>query len=155
MKRSAIPDLILQQGADAIGVWEERYSRRELDGVDMDGLRHQFLRMLASSRRRLRRPAVPNPPQDLDAPCRDMHGFDKRMANFCVRQDGGGHVRLLSDERAASDDRQPRFLSDISLINLVEETGSGNGPTIVELNCSPPIMRTGTCSRGSTWAWLS
>ena len=82
MKRSAIPDLILQQGADAIGVWKERYSRRELDGVDIDGLRHQFLRMLASSRRRLRRPAVPNPPQELDAPCRDMHGFDKRMANF-------------------------------------------------------------------------
>jgi hypothetical protein len=78
---------------------------------------------------------------------RDMQGFDKRMANFCVLQDGK-HARLRPDGCVAEDPgpggvapgagrRRPRPLGDISLISLVDETGSLKGRPILELDCSP------------------
>jgi hypothetical protein len=78
---------------------------------------------------------------------RDMQGFDKRMADFCVSQDGG-HARLLPDGRVAglpgaggvagpAGEQQPRPLGDISLIRLVETTGLPNGRKILDLDCSP------------------
>jgi hypothetical protein len=68
---------------------------------------------------------------------RDLQGFDKRMANFCVRQDGR-EIRLLPDGRVAGGaESPPRPLGDISVIRLVEETGSLKGPAILELDCSP------------------
>ena len=77
---------------------------------------------------------------------RDMQGFDKRMANFCVRQ-GGEFARLLPDGRVARDagprdtaassgEQEPRPLGDISRITLVEETGSLKGPPLLDLDAS-------------------
>jgi hypothetical protein len=70
---------------------------------------------------------------------RDVQGFDKRMASFCVPGRRGGYVPVLPDgcihgERKG--ERKPRPLGDISLIRLVEETGSPVGPAILELQYS-------------------
>jgi hypothetical protein len=96
-----------------------------------------------------REPAVYVPAIFVDNPWskvlgRDLQGFDKRMANFCVAQDGGTYARLLPDGRVAADaapgggERTPRPLGDVSLIRLVDETGSAEGPTLLEFS-SPPL----------------
>jgi hypothetical protein len=69
---------------------------------------------------------------------RDVQGFDKRMASFCV-PGRRGPVAVLPDgcmhgQRGAA--RTPRPLEDISLVRLVEQTGSAQGPAVLELDYS-------------------
>jgi hypothetical protein len=71
---------------------------------------------------------------------RDVQGFDKRMADFCVAG-AGGPRRLLPDGRvpadAGPDAGRLKRLGDLVLVRLVEETGSQKGPPILQLDCSP------------------
>src|SRR5262249_46007578 len=79
---------------------------------------------------------------------RDLQGFDKRMANFCVPIGADKYARLLPNGVVAADaesahtgsgagEQAPRPLGDISLIRLVGETGSLEGPKVLELDSSP------------------
>jgi hypothetical protein len=69
---------------------------------------------------------------------RVLQGFDKRMANFCIRPGGGDPARLLPDGRlAGAAGSPPRPLGDIALVQLVQETGLTKGPPILELDCAP------------------
>jgi hypothetical protein len=70
---------------------------------------------------------------------RDVQGFDKRMASFCVAGRDGNPVPVLPDgcmhgQRRGI--RSPRPLSDISLVRLVQQTGFPDGPDILELEYS-------------------
>jgi hypothetical protein len=70
---------------------------------------------------------------------RDVQGFDKRMVSFCVPRRDGGHVPVLPDGCLRGDRRRhraPRPLGDISLVRMVQETGSPVGPDILELEYS-------------------
>jgi hypothetical protein len=75
---------------------------------------------------------------------RDVQGFDKRMANFCVARGDGSFARLLPDGRVvepASAGAAVKIgavapLARISRINLVQNTGSPTGAPILDLDCA-------------------
>jgi hypothetical protein len=73
---------------------------------------------------------------------RDVQGFDKWMANFCVTR-GNDHARLLPDGRVVekvgpgtTKIGRVEALTNISKINLVQNTGSSDGVPILELDCA-------------------
>lgn len=67
---------------------------------------------------------------------RNVQGFDKWMADFCVRDsDGVTPLPLLPDGRLTKE-ASPRALADIRQVNLVTRTGKGpSGPKLLELDC--------------------
>lgn len=77
---------------------------------------------------------------------RDVQGFDKRMASFCITA-GAQSVPLLPDGRRIDADLlesvsssrawMPEPLGNITSINLATRAGDGGGRTIMELDCLP------------------
>ena len=75
---------------------------------------------------------------------RAVQGFDKRMANFCVPDEGNRRVTpLRPDGRLAKDDKHPKPLGSITRIALANRTGGESGPTLLELNCPPDAIDDG------------
>lgn len=74
---------------------------------------------------------------------RDVQGFAKCMADFCI-EDGNDIKPLRPDGRLLAGDRKSRPLAEISGIKLVERTvagGKSSGPTIMDLDCPPTRYR--------------
>jgi hypothetical protein len=72
---------------------------------------------------------------------RDLQGFDKWMASFCVARDNG-IARLLPDGRlvdvvagGAAKVRKVQPLASICQINLVQNTGGEAGKPLLDLDC--------------------
>jgi hypothetical protein len=93
-----------------------------------------------------RAPAVYVPAIFVDNPWskivgRDVQGFDKRLVDFCISQEGKDIARLCPDGRVAdsghSDSRPVADLAAISRIRLVDMMGSSDGGTVLDLDCSP------------------
>lgn len=64
---------------------------------------------------------------------RSVQGYDKRMANFCV-MDNGTLKPLRPDGRLAGD-KQPQPLASIAQIHLAKETGKPSDQVLIELKC--------------------
>lgn len=67
---------------------------------------------------------------------RDLQGFEKCLADFCVREEND-HLRLRPDGRLEPDGAK-RALSDITQINLVDVLSSdpiSRGPTLLDIEC--------------------
>lgn len=69
---------------------------------------------------------------------RDVQGFGKRMADFCI--DEGSNIRPLRPDGCLPGEKQPRSLGSISSIRLVNRTSNAarpSGPPILDIDCSP------------------
>lgn len=77
---------------------------------------------------------------------RDLQGFDKRLANFCVYASDTGLLRLRPDGRVAASPQKAHVtpaagelvpLASIAQVNLAQRAGTTAGPVLVELDCPP------------------
>lgn len=78
---------------------------------------------------------------------RDLQGFDKRLANFCVYASDQGLLRLRPDGRVAASTQKDKKvtpvagelvpLARVAQVNLAQRAGTAAGPVLVELDCPP------------------
>jgi hypothetical protein len=156
--RKATPDFRYRAATPTLVIELLRYGRMKarvplppLDIFDSQSQHELLVRLLVGrvddDSAQAHAPAVYVPAIFVDNPWsktlgRDGIGFDKRLADFCVERKNKLE-RLLPDGRLAvppagqrAADRQQEPLGDITSINLVERTGSGDGQPVLELRYS-------------------
>jgi hypothetical protein len=67
---------------------------------------------------------------------RAAQGFDKRLADFCVK-DGKGEPKTLRPDGRLAPQEEPWPLASIAQISLTKTAGAPAGQTLLELDCPP------------------